>query len=405
MVTATEALKGRRWCASWVWVWALVLISLQLLAGWCNGWLHKFPVINNNNNNNISSSLRSSGSSGSSSHHSHHHHHHNSSNTKPVMSSVANTDPHPAYSKANRVFLPSDESMRGVNLTSLTNFTNILGELRGRGGDIRFVFGFSPGHVGAASISSAGFHSDDVRDMNLTTVHENGGVPTSTYNLTAWTLAKEIEHAEYYYLPEIMKNLSTSSGMNICMDLSHTNLYFYRGLIHVLTRNHVNFTFIRIHRQRHELAYSMTVSKGSEVHFFWWEYFRYHPFENENNVVLKMNGNWKLWLSLSMHQRVLWVIDETEARWQALLREFPSLERSEIHWSITDDNILRAVTEIAAVIGVRPNQTEQHFSKPGAHGKHEHERGISISRIMLEDEVYRKLMNYTLAGAYGGYLL
>jgi hypothetical protein len=302
------------------------------------------------------------------------------------------------------VFFPIHESNRGKKLGRRT-FSLILANIRKAGGSVRFVFGFSTGHVGTTTFASYGaYELEDIKANRVSLLFERAGVPGNTYKKPSWTLESEIQHVEYYYGPELMGNVTHASSM-VRVDLSHSNLFFYRGLLNVLNKNNCSFSFVRIQRNRHELAVSMSTEHRKAVDFFSRDYFRYHPFEGEDRVILQIPGGNATWDAFSMAQRVLWVIDETEARWQWILSEYPTIKFRVVKWSKIDDNIADAVATIANVIGVNPVKGQIPHKKIHA-GKWSHD-GELLEMVSMQDQLYKEKMKYnsprTTSGEEFGY--
>jgi hypothetical protein len=289
------------------------------------------------------------------------------------------------------LFFHNIVSNRGKLLGQRT-FSYFLGNIRKTGGSVRFVFGFSTGHVGTTTFASYGaYEADDIRNKRVFLLFERAGVPGGTYKKNTWTLEKEIQHVEYYYGPELMGNVTHKNSM-VRVDMSHSNLFFYRGLLHVLTANNVSFSFVRIQRNRHELAVSMSTEHHRTCDFFSRDYFRYHPFEGEDRVILKIPGGNATWSQLTMQQKVLWVIDETEARWQWILANYPTIHHVVVKWSKLDDNIGDAVNKIAEVIGVRAVTGQLPHKKVHA-GKKSGDTEL-LESISVQDQLYREKMKY-----------
>lgn len=175
-------------------------------------------------------------------------------------------------------YLPARESDRGKNLKKLRSFSSHVRHMRKQHGSVKFVLGFSTGHVGTTTFSSPSAYvaTNSSRDIHF--VFEKGGVPPSTCAQDDWDFKKEIVHSEYYYLPELMRGISLSRNSTV-VDLSHANICFYRGLVNVLHSNRIPFTFVRIRRDRIETALSMSIQDESRVDFFKRDYYRFHPFE------------------------------------------------------------------------------------------------------------------------------
>jgi hypothetical protein len=93
-----------------------------------------------------------------------------------------------------------------------------------------------------------------------------------------------------------------------------------------------------------------------------------------------------------MQQKVLWVIDETEARWQWILANYPTIHHVVVKWSKLDDNIGDAVNKIAEVIGVRAVTGQLPHKKVHA-GKKSGDTEL-LESISVQDQLYREKMKY-----------
>lgn len=147
-----------------------------------------------------------------------------------------------------------------------------------------------------------------------------------------WTIQDEIDHFNGVYGPYIMQralklrekvknnpSFNHSNPTVVVSDMSHSNLYFYRGMIRTAkeNKNKMSLQFMRIRRDRIETIISMS----SDRTFFEHELAVFHPHVNAHDVVLTVSPS--LWTHFSLYQKTLWVIDETEARWRKVAKECP----------------------------------------------------------------------------------
>jgi hypothetical protein len=111
-----------------------------------------------------------------------------------------------------------------------------------------------------------------------------------------------------------------------------------------------------------------------------------------------------------MTQKLLWVIDETQARWEALLAHHPDLQHAEIMWSKDKNNIKDGVKVIGALIGARPRNVTP-TTKVHAGDKSESDK--LRAAVLAQDMIYRKKMginnteyeleHFDIAHPYEGY--
>ena len=180
--------------------------------------------------------------------------------------------------------------------------------------NIRLIVGFSTGHTGTTTLSNR--TSYDLKDELVWFFFEQAGV-NKTFYANNFTIYDEIKHVEKIYGPRLVKiakenvierNQSPPGPDGVynvtIVDLSHSSLFFYRGLIAVAKNNkdRLSLQFVRLRRDRVETAISMT---GDRVPFFEYDFFRYHPMENSPNVLLKVDKS--IWERMSEVERVFWV--------------------------------------------------------------------------------------------------
>jgi hypothetical protein len=289
-------------------------------------------------------------------------------------------------------YMPLNEANRGKNLDKIVTFTTQIENIRRKGGDVNFIVGFSTGHVGTTTLTSkSAYNAQEVAEKNVKFVFERAGVPPSTCADREWDIRQEVQHVEYYYGPEILSNISASSS-SVIVDLSHANICFYRGLIHVFHLAKVQFKFIRVRRERIETALSMSIQDDSAVDFFARDYYRYHPFEATHQVHLRIPGGNKTWSNFTSVQRIFWVIDETQARWEALLAHHPDLPYASIYWSKEKDNLGAGVSVVAKTLGVHAGKKAPPTTKVHAGDKSASDT-LRAKAVKLDME-YRQVMGF-----------
>lgn len=241
---------------------------------------------------------------------------------------------------------------------------------------LRLVIGFSTGHVGTTSFSnsrsyrdspdpsgkcigrvekqkkrgskvkaipneSCGTTQDHVCLSSVRFIFEKASVSRSQYAKPPnYTVVDELFHVKSKYIPFVLKAAqelaqchqyynTTQPDVITVVDLSHSSLFFYRGLLEFVRiySERLSVHFVRIRRDRTDTVISMTSDKPSFLDKDW---FRFHPFENIGALVVSVDK--PLWSLFSNIQQALWVIDETEARWKQLLSNFPNQSYTEILW-------------------------------------------------------------------------
>lgn len=264
------------------------------------------------------------------------------------------------------------------------------------------VMGFSSGHVGTTSFSDTKSYSPIGADGELVDfIFEKGGVHKTHYQ-NNWTVAQEINHIEKNYGHYVLDHANQTMlelGMNsmdrtvtniTIVDLSHSCLFYYRGLISIAKNNSnkMSLEFIRIRRDRVETVISMT----SDAKFFEHDYYRYHPLENIPSVILSVNPD--TWFHFAFLQQAFWVLDETEARWNKMLRFNPQMKYSEVLWASRWENSMNTSIDIIAdVIGTqRINATSPHKKE---HAKPHRRSDFSLAMQAVElDRQYQVIMGY-----------
>jgi hypothetical protein len=275
---------------------------------------------------------------------------------------------------------------------------------------LKFVIGFSTGHCGTTTFSR-GQVFQILPTQNIVFLHEEEDVRhTSTkryrsrYKTSNWSVSDEVHHIQHFYGVQVLRHVRTKLRLNrrlpntrkleaTVVDLSHSSLYTYRGLVHLalLYPKEIEVHFIRIRRDRVETVLSM--SNGDR--FFDIDYYYFHPLENKESVVLTLNQS--LWDSMTFEQKLFWVVDETEARWQQLLKNFitrhHNLHYSEVFWAQRLKNSFENAVEIIANI-LHTERADTIF-RSRAHAGETRKNNISLLlHLYEEDRAYQHLMNY-----------
>ena len=226
-----------------------------------------------------------------------------------------------------------------------------------------YVIGFSTGHVATTTLSNRELFVDGMRPKSdIAMLFEVGRLSAVRYANAS--LRDEAEHARRTYLPALARH-KRPVGARVCADLSHTSLFFADGLLRTLSSLGARVRVVRLRRARREVAHSFEQAfdrlavreapAGSAaclpvcVGFC--------PRLNPSRVLLPLPLS--AWRALSAYGKALWMVDETEARWQALLlsaRDAATLpfNVSEVGWSKAESGSFeQAVGTIAALLGLR----------------------------------------------------
>lgn len=281
--------------------------------------------------------------------------------------------------------------MRGVGLQKITPFSTLLQRFAQKGGSVRFIFGFSTGHVGTTTMSNAKLYDTRlVLKNNIRFLFEEAAVPKKAYESSTWDFRREVEHVEYYYGPKLLERSDFSKHL-IRVDLSHSNLYFYRGLLAVLNFNNANYSFVRIYRERVEASISMIMQSGKMVDFLTCDYFRFNPLVRSQEIVRKVPL--EVWNNFSMIKKSFWAMDEVEARWEIIKLRHPSMTYYEINWSKAGGNIVDELKKLASILGTRLITNKPLEMK--IHAGNESENADLRRQVSSEYQEYLILTNFS----------
>lgn len=192
-------------------------------------------------------------------------------------------------------------------------------------------------------------------------------------------------HAAFFFNPNIA---------------GHHNLYFIDALIDYLETSSFCFAFVRIRRNRLEAALSLSYERPDEP---WAEIgicegliTRYCPFDGHMSLLGPVNS--EVWEQLSTFQRALWIMDETEAKWNEITTLHPTMNYIEVTWGkLWPGSMDEAARQVGRLIGVNetvPWQREwEHMIE------HEHageaSQAADFAALSQEDRTYRELMNFS----------
>lgn len=141
----------------------------------------------------------------------------------------------------------------------------------------------------------------------------------------------EYEFVKKQYVPFILQCRGQHQTL---VDLGHHNLFFAKALIeYLLSETKFRFIFVRIRRERYELAVSLIFgTPGTALTNMCKDTgWRLCPFERREDVIIPV-PNERVWAKLTNFQQALWMIDEVEARWLSFIAAFPQMERLEVFW-------------------------------------------------------------------------
>lgn len=270
-----------------------------------------------------------------------------------------------------------------------------------------FVFGYSTGHVGTTTLSEGKLYGEPEDVVFMHELHYGKKVKDEnifgTEKYLTSTFEDQYNYVKSFYIPFLLKNRKKARTL---LDLGHNNLYFCKALIQYLfEETEYKFIFVRVRRQRDEAALSLSyrnplkpfedmcsLDEGMVT--------RFCPFERVDEVILKVKSP-DIWGNFSSIQKAFWLTDETEARWQQLLRQFPNLETIEVYWAKAwPGSIEFEASKIARLIG-NTNGSIVPFDITWAHmEEHLHAGNISseasfLRRAAAEDRQYQLQMGYS----------
>ena len=202
-----------------------------------------------------------------------------------------------------------------------------------------YVFGFSNGHVGTTTMDDHSFYHDPESTtgfgFEVVGLWKHG--PWHAWRAPS-TVAEEVQFVNSTYLPALWKATSPGGAQKkACVDLSHTNLFFFRGLLKVLREANLPFKLVRVRRDAVELALSLltqvpTGGAGPD-HLVT----AYRPFEAPGARVLQLKGDPRAtWNKLTDFQKALWMIDEVEAQWLRNIDANAKKGSLTVDWSRSD---------------------------------------------------------------------
>jgi hypothetical protein len=264
--------------------------------------------------------------------------------------------------------------------------------------DIEFIFGYSTGHVGTSSFAKRGLYGEGPRQESIFFRHEFSENRISHKTWLGYTEKDEYDYVRQHMFPTIMETLKDKQLT--FFDNGHHNLYFIYGLLRYLKEIETikptfRYRFLRIRRNRVESALSLEHSRSHKHDLDPVELMiRFHPFERPNDVILKIPQ--ATWDKFSNYQKSLWVVDETEARWQWIIKKkYPSLKYTDVYWESTpglsNNTFNEAVRAIANVLGIPKSDITYESESTRPHMTDEERKRVMEGRAEMkrEDEAYQ----------------
>lgn len=235
------------------------------------------------------------------------------------------------------------------------------------------IFGFSAGHVGTGTLGAYQSYQNTshvkffFEGRNL----ESGArcfVEPQDYS-KGFTVTDEENFVKKKLLP-FMNNAIRNQSIQYIVDLGHSDLFYYRGIAkYFLTRKNRStqnsfcrkLHFVRIRRERYETMESLSVKNnhGSKLKKDVCSgdvFFSLCPFQNTASVVIPPPPRHVWNRNMTIFQQMLYVIDETEARWQVFKSSVSyshHITTSELYWSSKggeQNSFRKALEHIAELI-------------------------------------------------------
>ena len=193
----------------------------------------------------------------------------------------------------------------------------------------------------------------------------------------------------------------TRRSVSKIVDMGHTSICYYQGLVEYFTRIHPNnnickyITFVRIRRDRYESMRSL-MYQNDKFRPLNHLVYRFFPTENADKIILKVPEGNKQELINNGTYPFFWYIDEVEARWQKLLVNIkgnPWVSTAEVFWSSTHPEMGTMIMALDKVASLLNNNITRASQVPKLH-QHYSRGGFSEKELKEQDKHYRYLMNY-----------
>lgn len=218
------------------------------------------------------------------------------------------------------------------------------------------VIGYSTGHVGTTTLSSSQPYMDGshAKVKDIAFFFEIGRMRKRRNA----TLKDEEQHVRGKYFGAIRSQLK-GEFHKTCVDLSHMNLYFIRGLLSVLRADRVPYRLVRIRRDAVEVARSFE-AQGKPWVF-------YSPYDSEPALPVS-SATYDRFDPL---QKRLWMVDETEARWRRDVGQEDRHRALQVFWAKAGapggSSLANAARPIAELLGLSakesPPNSQQHLQR------------------------------------------
>jgi hypothetical protein len=289
------------------------------------------------------------------------------------------------------------------------------------GKQYKCVFGFSTGHVGTGTLSEQSAYKDVSHieflfegfrmKQEANSKHRDFcRVAHDVYNAGEFSELDEESFVQTQLAP-FFNRLTVNSNKRIIVDLGHANLFYYRGIAkYYLNPNKTwpfcnELEFVRIRRSRYEAAKSLMYrSPGhprtnlcADVKY------GYCPYKNSGSVILHPVSE-EAWNKLDVYQQMLWLIDETEARWQLFKKKHADsgIRMTEIFWSShgqSADRLDKSIPIIATILETeaaedRLPQQHVHANISASDSRYGEPDLVELQNNAAAEKRYRAIMGF-----------
>ncbi|KAJ8613491.1 hypothetical protein CTAYLR_002160 [Chrysophaeum taylorii] len=260
------------------------------------------------------------------------------------------------------------------------------------------VFGVHTGHVGSRSLGKgACILADEISFVfEYDQIYNDSSYPWDSNGMNMWYADSKRGSAMHLLETTILPNylLLSKPNQHLIVDFGHNlNLGFLRPLAAVLGDR---VAFVRVVRHRYDTCRSfMSEGKVPCGKGMWTLCPTKHP-----HIALPPPRG--VWNGLTPWQKVMWFIDEVEARWQRLLADFPDIDRLLVHWcdGLDFERARFAVFDFfgqraaAAVGSERKINVVAKKCKQGKHTDPSLKSLLSDAELGVQDADYQALMAY-----------
>ncbi|KAJ8904438.1 hypothetical protein NDN08_000956 [Rhodosorus marinus] len=265
----------------------------------------------------------------------------------------------------------------------------------------KLVFVFSTGRTGTKHFSSVFGgkealvnHQDEADSVSAKEAVNKFYRPFAATNDTE--LAREF--LSEVKLPMIKSRLQAADDAKVYFQTGHVPLAFGMAPILLKLLGSKTFAVVRIRRDRIQQALSL-MALGPESEDPWSEdseSLSRRWFPRPSDVHVKLRPDQRVWNSFNRFQRYLWLVDDTECRWQSLKREY-AFDYLEVQMeSLLQLNGVEQYEKIAAFVGTGlPPRVESMHARDNSieqKGKDSLKWVADEKTLRLWDEQYRKLV-------------